>query len=233
MNDIADFAWHYAEYFDVVRADSPELLAQVYRLRYQVYCLEHPFENPEEHDDGLERDEDDYRSVHSLLVHRHTGTYAGTVRAILPEDVQRHPLPIHRILAAQNGDLLNRFPSDSTAEISRFAVFKEFRRRRGEERYVDANVPGKAPTVPSERQMIPYITFGLIRGVVETCAEHGISHISAVMEPPLIRILGRFGIHISCSGASSIFPLLWLIISLRSRRISVRSLKISVGISLL
>jgi N-acyl amino acid synthase of PEP-CTERM/exosortase system len=49
--------------------------------------------------------------------------------------------------------------------------------------------------MPTERQMVPYIRFGLIRGVVEVCREHGISHICAAMEPALIRILGRFGLH--------------------------------------
>ncbi|MGC2414035.1 MAG: PEP-CTERM/exosortase system-associated acyltransferase [Stellaceae bacterium] len=203
MSDSADpnFAWQYDEYFDIVRADNPDRLDRVYRLRYQVYCLEHPFENAAEHSDGRERDEDDDRSVHTLLVHRQTGADAGTARAILPKDVQRRPLPIQRILASQNGSLTNCFPAHSTAEISRFAVSKEFRRRRGEERYADANVPGDAPATPTERQMIPYITFGLIRGIIEVCHEHGISHISAVMEPALIRILGRFGLHFEAIGA--------------------------------
>ena len=197
MSDSADsdFAWRYNEYFDIERADDAERLDRVYRLRYQVYCLEHPFENADEHSDGRERDEDDDRSVHTLLVHRQTGADAGTARAILPIELERRPLPIQRILASQNGGLTNRFPAHSTAEISRFAVSKEFRRRRGEERYADANVPGGAPAMPTERQMIPYITFGLIRGIVEVCREHKISHISAVMEPALIRILGRFGLH--------------------------------------
>ena len=195
MNDIvdSDFAWRYSEYFNIERADSPALIEEAYRLRYQVYCLEHPFENAAEHSDERERDEDDDRSVHTLLVHRQTGAFAGTVRAILPKEGR--PLPIDRILASQDGGLTNRFPAHSTAEISRFAVSKEFRRRRGEDRYPDANVPGAAPAMPTERQMIPYITFGLIRGVVEVCRDHGISHICAVMEPALIRILGRFGLH--------------------------------------
>jgi len=197
----SDFAWRYNEYFDIVRADTPALLDEAYRLRYQVYCLEHPFENAAEHSDGRERDEDDDRSVHSLLVHRQTGVFAGTVRAILPKEVQRRPLPIHRILASQDGGLINRFPAHSTAEISRFAVSKEFRRRRGEERYPEANVPGSAPGMPTERQIIPYITFGLMRGTVEVCREYGISHISAVMKPPLIRILRRFGLHFEGLGS--------------------------------
>ena len=38
----------YRHYFEVIRADTPELLEQVYTLRYQVYADEHGFENPDE-----------------------------------------------------------------------------------------------------------------------------------------------------------------------------------------
>jgi N-acyl amino acid synthase of PEP-CTERM/exosortase system len=104
-------------------------------------------------------------------------------------------LPIHRILASQHGSFASRLPHEDTAEISRFAISKEFRRRAGEERYADVVVPGDASAIPSERRMVPYITFGLIRGVIEICHEYRIAHICAVMEPALIRILGRFGLH--------------------------------------
>ena len=196
-----DFSWRYTEYFDIVRADTPELLDQAYRLRYQVYCLEHPFENSAEHSDGRERDVDDDRSIHTLLLHRQSGVFAGTVRVILPRWVTQRPFPIHRILASQGIEPFSVLPMPSTSEISRFAVSKEFRRRRGEERYPDVHVPGEAPATPNDRQMIPYITFGLIRGVVEICQDYEISHISAVMEPALIRILERFGVHFEHIGS--------------------------------
>ena len=203
MSDSGDseFAWRYNEYFDIVHADTPALIDEVYRLRYQVYCLEHPFENAAEHSDGRERDEDDDRSVHTLLMYRRTGAFVGTARAILPKEVERRPLPMQRVLTPQNGGLTTRFPEHSTEEISRFAVSKEFRRRHGEERYADANIPGGAPALPTERQIGRHITFGLLRGIVEICREHGISHISAVMEPALIRILGRFGLYFEAVGA--------------------------------
>ena len=55
----------YESYFDIVRADTPALLDEAYRLRYQVYCVENPFENPAEHSDGRERDADDIgRFIH-------------------------------------------------------------------------------------------------------------------------------------------------------------------------
>ena len=31
---------HFMKYFEILRADTPALLEEVFRLRYQVYCVE-------------------------------------------------------------------------------------------------------------------------------------------------------------------------------------------------
>ncbi len=41
---------------------------------------------------------------------------------------------------------------------------------------------------------MPFITLGLLRGVFDICLEYEITHLAAVMEPPLIRILRRLGL---------------------------------------
>ena len=41
---------------------------------------------------------------------------------------------------------------------------------------------------------MPFITLGLMKGVFDICRDHEISHLAVVMEPPLIRILRRFGL---------------------------------------
>src|SRR5574338_334496 len=66
----------YSSYFDVVRADTPDLVSEALRLRYQVYCVENPFEDPSEHPDGLERDRYDAQAAHCLLLHRPTALVA-------------------------------------------------------------------------------------------------------------------------------------------------------------
>jgi N-acyl amino acid synthase of PEP-CTERM/exosortase system len=182
----------YNEHFDVVRASTPSLLDEAFRLRYQVYCVENPFENPAEQVDGRETDVDDDRSVHSLLIHRRSGMTAGTVRVILPDAGRRpRPLPIHKVTRSP---LLDELPPHEMGEISRFAVSKEFRCRLGESRYADIGALNGPSTYASERRVVPYITFGLIRGVLETCLEYQIKYISAVMEPALIRLLSRIGL---------------------------------------
>jgi N-acyl amino acid synthase of PEP-CTERM/exosortase system len=51
-----DFLSCYREHFEVVRASTSSLLDQVYRLRYQVYCVENSYEDPKQQMDGRERD---------------------------------------------------------------------------------------------------------------------------------------------------------------------------------
>jgi len=189
----------YTRYFDVVRADTPALLDEAYRLRYQVYCVENPFENPVEHQDGRETDVDDDRSVHCLLIYRPTGITAGTARVILPMDgAALRPLPIEHVVGS-DPDLFSKLILGRTGEISRFSVSKEFRRRVGEERYADVGMTDRSTRV-NERRLIPYITYGLIRGVLEICWDYEIDHICAVMEPAFIRLLARIGLNFETIG---------------------------------
>ena len=168
-----DIPTNYDRHFAVVQATNPELLRKAYRLRYQVYCVENPFENPDEQIDRCETDRYDDRSAHTLLVHRPTGEVVGTSRVILPH--KGDPLPIATLLHGADLRGFAEFPIARTAEISRFAISKQFRRRCGEGR-------------------MPFITLGLMKGVFDICRDHEISHLAVVMEPPLIRILRRLSL---------------------------------------
>ena len=195
VESMADFAAGYDRHFAVVRADTPELLDLAYRLRYQVYCVENQFEDPAQFVDGREIDGDDDRSVHTLLIHRRTGAVAGTTRVILPYNDPARQLPIERVLNLRDRLLFQSLPLQSTAEISRFAVSKEYRRRHGEQRYADAGFSAPRDSLlPQERRLMPHITFGLVRGVLDTCLNYGVTHLAAVVEPALIRILARFSL---------------------------------------
>ena len=153
-----EFLSCYRRHFEVVRADTADLLDEAYRLRYQVYCLENRYENPDQQVHGRERDLYDDRSVHSLLIHRRSGLAAGTMRVILPgTDTQDLPLPINIVTDSGQHELLHRLPPSHTAEISRFAVSKAFRR---------------ACVEPEDRRMLRYTTIGLFRDALEICREH-------------------------------------------------------------
>ena len=199
LNTIFSIPMEYDRHFEVIRAATPKLVREAYRLRYQVYCVENPYEDPEQQVGACESDDEDDRSIHTLLLHRRTGEIAGTSRVILPDQQGHRPLPMATLLYGADRRRFDSFPVDHTAELSRFAVSKEFRKRRGEERYADAGF-GDSSSVETERRLMPFVSLGLIRGMFGICLEHGISHIAAVMEPALIRILHKLGLEFAPVG---------------------------------
>ena len=170
----------------VVPADSAELQEKAFQLRYQVYCLERGFENAADYPDGRERDGDESRSLHSLLLDRATGAAVGTVRLILPR--RGDDLPVFRLIGA--GRLRSAgLPRETTAEVSRFAVAKAFRRR------LEDGWRSRSGRVAADgREPLQLLTFGLIRAVVMMGALGDVTHVVAMMEPALLRLLRRLGI---------------------------------------
>ena len=171
-------------YFRTALAVRGDVLADSLRIRYQVYCLENSFENPADHPDGLERDAFDAHSVHSLLIHRASGQAMGTARLVMPvqHDLERS-FPIQSVCTHPR---LNQLPLDRTAEVSRFCISKQFRRRQDKDEDCDA---------PQERRsMAPLMSLGLIQSLVRMSAEHGITHWCATMDPVLLRLLAGMSI---------------------------------------
>ncbi len=188
-------------WFQVVPANTEERLEQAHRLRYQVYCVENPFEDPADNLGGLERDEFDDRALHSLLIHRPTGEVAGAVRLVLPRPGPNGPdLPISRVCDPALLAGPEMFPAETTAEISRFAIAKSFRRRREDGLYPNLAIPFPDVRMAEERRVLSHMTLGLLKGVMEMSARHGITHWAAVLEPALLRLLSRLGLHLNRIG---------------------------------
>jgi N-acyl amino acid synthase of PEP-CTERM/exosortase system len=191
---LGEFYWSW---FQVRVASSDDLRDAVFRLRYRVYCIENPFEDPSANPDGRETDEYDGHSAHSLLTYRPTGTSAGTVRLVLPmpDDLDRS-FALQRVC---NHPLLRdrkQFPVERTAEVSRFCISKEFRRRLGDGSCVGGEISdGVEMSAEEERRILPHLSLGLIESLVRMSIENGISHWCALMEPTLLRLLTRLGIH--------------------------------------
>lgn len=189
----------YKQWFDVVPVETPEQLEASFRLRYQVYCLETGFENKDEFPDGMERDEYDERSVASLLVHKPTGKIAGTVRLILPDpDAADAPaLPATRVSPDLQTLIPDSLPPASTAEISRFSISKDFRKRRE-----DGVLPAlyKPSGEPGDQRVIPHITLGLMQAIVKMSIDNDITHLCIMVEPALDRLVRRLGIHFTPIG---------------------------------
>ncbi len=199
------------QFFELVHADTDELRMQVFLLRYQVYVLETGFEAESDCHSGLdenghpmhwEQDVFDDRSDHYLLRHRRTGVYAATARLILPSEVDvTAPFPIELHCPLDN-PVTDPILRGSLSEISRFAVSKVFKRRIGEH----GTLAGVAENVDiyfedDERRVLPHISLGLFAAVMRMVHEHRTTHCYAVMEPALLRLLGRFGMVFNRIGA--------------------------------
>ena len=175
--------------FAVVTADTLALQEQAYRLRYQVYCIENRFENTLDHPLEQEIDEFDAYSVHSVVIDRPSQTVTGTVRLILPNPKAiEKSFPIQKVCSHPRLQSHKLLYIARSAEVSRFAVSKEFSRMAA------------IPPTPTSRRHTSNITLGLINGMVRMSLEHGITEWFAVMEPKMLRLLARFGIYFSPIG---------------------------------
>jgi N-acyl amino acid synthase of PEP-CTERM/exosortase system len=178
--------------FEVMPASTPEMLEQIYALRYQVYCVEHPFEDPAEHPVGRETDCHDPFSVHAALVYRPSRELVGTVRLILPGSEVVPCLPVLALLGPKAQAELRRYPLDHMAEISRYVISKSFRRRKGEEEYPDLGY--SSPEAESSRRLMPHLTLGLMRAILHLGVSRQVQHFCACMRPALIRLLWKLGL---------------------------------------
>lgn len=193
---------YYHNFFKVVPATSHEQKMRAYQLRYQVYCLENQFEDPDAFPSYMEYDEYDERSIHSLLIDRDTHAAAGTVRIILPrQDAPEQSFPIQNVCSHP---LLSdcRFLSLETAgEISRFAISREYRKffaRSLSNRTVAGQVSPWQDVDSS--LLLSNIVIGLIKAATQSSIESGLTDLFALMEPSLLRLMSRFGIYFTPIG---------------------------------
>src|SRR3954468_11736580 len=186
---------YYNSIFASSVADRSDQRLDCFRIRFQVYCIDNAFEDPEDNPDGLETDTYDSHSVHSLLTQRSTGNAIGTVRLVLPcRGSEKRLLPMRQLAGEIASDAQAPFPIERTAEISRFSIVKSFRQHTP-----DQGV--EATLTPEEwRKLLFHLPLGLIRSCVEMSAREGITHWAAVMEPALLRLLTRLGIHFNPLG---------------------------------
>ncbi|MEY6432083.1 PEP-CTERM/exosortase system-associated acyltransferase [Thioalkalicoccus limnaeus] len=177
--------------------DSSELEA-VYRMRYQVYCVERGFVSAAHCPGGVERDEYDDHSIHILATHR-SGHPAGTARLVLPSPLG-FPLMRYCTFSGEY-EFLNdpRHPALAKfAEISRLAVSKTFRQREGDSEY---GGPPRRPEDPRHdgRDFSlqpgdgPEILLGASRLIYQETKRRAITHWMVAMERGLHLMLKRIG----------------------------------------
>ncbi len=159
---------------------------EIYRLRYQVYCLECGYESPEDYPDGLETDEYDRYSVHFLAVDGDQNV-VGTVRLILHSELG-FPIEKHCRFHVD----VSKIPHNTLAEISRLAISKMYRRRAYDRLYGESELHMKKPNL-YERRHRHEILLGLLKVMYRESKWLGLTHWYAVMEDSLFELLKRYG----------------------------------------
>lgn len=185
----------FNKYFEMVPADTAELRNEVYRLRYQVYCVENDFLDPSHYDNAMESDEFDEHSAHYLIRHRKLGVFMATTRLVLPEasNVDKlFPIEIHSEI--DNFDAIKDVARHYLAEASRFCVSKEFRGRKNEASAAHDSDTLENTFTEDEKKIFPHITLALFACLIKMSHEHNVKDWYAVMEPALIRFFSTLGV---------------------------------------
>jgi N-acyl amino acid synthase of PEP-CTERM/exosortase system len=182
MNDLYK---SFHEFFEIVIADTSELLEIVYSIRYQVLCVQNTFPNMNavDYPDRLEKDEYDDHSCHVLLRFRPSGEFVGTARLILSGLLQPEklfPAELNTQLDPALCDI-KALPRRQTAEISRFVVVSQFDRRKEDRR-------------STERRFTPHLSLLLMAAVMRMSTKYNIRNWLSVMDPSLNRLLGYYGL---------------------------------------
>lgn len=135
MDLIHDF--DHAFVLDTVCSEA--LLRQTYRLRYQVYCKELSFENPDQFPNEEEKDRWDERSHTLAVLDRETGVVAGSLR-LITSTLPTENFPFEELCGTLTPNYCS-FPRNGMTEVSRLTVAPEYRGSRGSSRMAPPFVP--------------------------------------------------------------------------------------------
>ncbi len=186
----------FIKYFSLELAKTTTQKNKVYTIRYNVYCKEFAYEPTACYPDEKEFDEYDEYSLHCLITHKSTKIPAACVR-LIPAFNNGHnvQLPFEKYCAESlDIDFINKLNLDrkTECEISRLAVDGIFRRRSREalSRFGDINMVFHK----EEERAFPMIAIASFFAATVLTELSGKTNMFAMMEPPLPRLLKRFGI---------------------------------------
>jgi len=202
MNDTVRYLVEdFQKFFSVAIALTPEQKRAVYRIRYRVYCEEFGYEPLEAFPEGLENDEFDEHALHCVIVHQRSAIPAACVRMVWPEP-GREQLPFEKYCGhAIDPDLMSKLDVDRArvCEISRLAVDGAFRRRSGEAATRFGLVSG-LDCSQSEKRTFSLVAVSAFLAATALTGLSGRTHVFAMMEPFLPRLLQMSGINFTKAG---------------------------------
>lgn len=193
----------FDQHFELVPALSPADREAVFRIRHEVYCRDLGWEPLRE--DGLETDAYDPHSVHLLLRHRDTGEPIGCTRLILADAADPgHLLPFEISCA----EVIDRrladprtLPRETVGEVSRLAVMRNFRQRKGETQ-VPVGIAEEDFQSRGPQSRFPFIPVGLYLGAAAVALRLGRENVFVLTEPRLATHFARIGFNIEPIGGT-------------------------------
>lgn len=166
------------------RVESSELLNEIFRLRYQVYCKECNFLREEDYPDGIEKDKYDPYSLH-FVAQDQLGPI-GTARLVLDSPHGFPPLEHHCSDNLRIDKTL--LPRKQIAEISRLVISKEYRRRRNDGLYYNSEFEDRAKQTEALHRMRT-MALGMYKEMYQESKRRSITHWYALMEKSLWLLL--------------------------------------------
>lgn len=173
------------------------LLENIFKLRYEVYCLECQFLAIDDFKNGQETDEYDGCSTHFAAFTLDDSIIA-TVRLVQPGQEQNYPFESHCSVF----DTYLQPPREETGEVSRLIVKKSYRRRQGDSMQgvtSEFREKGKISAIKPHHGgrkrdgESPMLLLGLYREMYRYSKENGIRWWYAAMENSVARSLGKIG----------------------------------------
>lgn len=187
---------HFIEFLRPEIAASEGLKKEVFNIRHNVYCEELAFE--EENEEQQEMDEFDQQALFTVLQHRPSDRYTGTVRLVASND-ESELLPIEKYCIDSIPDgpkHPGKFNRHEICEISRLAVRSEFRRRKADQfKGAATGAINEDSFSVQELRCFPFIAIGLYMSAASMADELGIKHVFVMMEPRLARSMRFVGIN--------------------------------------
>jgi N-acyl amino acid synthase of PEP-CTERM/exosortase system len=159
--------------------DDPLLLAQSYRLRYQVYCVERQYLSADDYPDQLEFDAFDRDSLHVGAVDDE-GALIATARVI---KANRDGLPLFRYCSLFPSERTLQDAASTVVEVSRVSISREYPRLRG--------VSVSSAAERRQRNAEPFIT--LLKAAYCAARRLGATHVIGATDAALHRRLVRLG----------------------------------------
>ncbi len=191
----------FDENFRVCFADTELGVALHQRIRYQVFCLDKGFENPEEFSAARETDAWDDRSAHFVVQNRRTRQWVAATRIVMPREGEH--LPVDDLGVFERHRLEES--ASRIGEVSRFCIINN--------RAQDIDLPEGVVAGPnslaawgigaigSSQQF--EVTLGMIRTIIIFSLKRDIEFSVMLITNAFARLLRKLGVSLHQAGPAT------------------------------